>query len=268
MNKIKKYINLKTIPIICLVLFLSACSGVLVATADGVSKFVMELRNNHILSSSFLSEHGQSLRKERVHLVDNVNGVLLFRTNVPVNLPTGSRRQADGVFAYNDLINFMRQRSAEQNVVFPQNPVLVDISLLTSIIDAPTLDIEIQFFADNPHLGRFINQPIFGALLSPNDLPSAIANEIARLEDVDNLQTRISNLRRMMENASPNTVFFAHCIGGADRTGEYIGAYSLRYLNMTFDEYIALDVSQIGRPPASNTQNGIRWYERRIGLTR
>ena len=268
MNKINQYINMKMIPIICLSFLLLGCDGGLSSLANGVNRILTELRNNHLLSSRFLSEHGQSLRKERVHLVDNVNGVLLFRSNVPINLPAGTRDQTQGVFAYNDLINFMRQNSAEQNVAFPQNPVLVDISLLNNIIEAPTLDIERSFFSNNPSLGRFINQPVYGALLSPNDVPNVISNEVARLEDVDDLQTRISNLRSMMENASPNTVFVIHCMSGEDRTGEYIGAYSLRYLNMTFDEYIALDTSQVGRAPVRPSQNGVRWYERRLGLTK
>ncbi|MGC6472609.1 MAG: hypothetical protein ACON4W_07015 [Parvibaculales bacterium] len=210
-------------------------------------------------------ESEEAFDPSRLALVDNVNGVLLFRSNLPAVLDPQNSKVVQS-FDYDQLVSAMKQVSAAQNVPFPDQPYIVDISLLNDVIEAQTLEVEQKFFENNPNLGEFINYPIFGALLPPNDFPDSVANPVAINTPVDDLPNRVQNIRNMMQNARPGSVFVVHCNRGQDRTGEVIGAYSIEFLGMTLDQYLATATQDSGKAPNTLSQNGIKWFQRSQSL--
>ena len=86
----------------------------------------------------------------------------------------------------------------------------------------------------------------------------------------DRLPSRVETLRRWLEGSSSHfrdqtnlpIVIYIHCVEGCDRTGEFSGAYYLRYLNKSWEEVNALNQSMChhNRPFDCKNYRAVQWY--------
>jgi len=175
-------------------------------------------------------------------------------------MPKNSSNQ----FAYAELKEFMTAKAAEFNITFPNNYYLIDISLLVFVEDGD-LEIEQEFFQNNPELGEVWNFPLMGMCFSPQGIPDSIlASMTVDLNNWtwDKLPYMANLLRTYLETPQDiSTVIYIHCEAGKDRTGELSGAYYLQYLKWNFQEVLQYDYNS---PPERQIQpdmlNGLQWF--------
>ena len=133
----------------------------------------------------------------------------LFRSNEPTN--------ANNTFAYNDLLAYFADRAAAGGHTWPAEVYIVDISLLnpTEVKDE---EIEKKYFEANPTHGEYINWPIVGNIVKPNDLPGDVVKALAETMgdwDVDKLPHRIPQLRQWLDTKyDVPRAFLVHCEAG------------------------------------------------------
>ena len=65
-------------------------------------------------------------------------------------------------------------------------------------------------------------------------------------------------LRALAENAP--TVMYVHCSAGCDRTGEFIGAYAMRYLGYNVTTAMGEACRQCGRCPNYFSSSALGWW--------
>ncbi|MGZ3580386.1 MAG: hypothetical protein ACXWMH_05500 [Syntrophales bacterium] len=101
----------------------------------------------------------------------------------------------------------------------------------------------ISFFRSNPQIGQVHSWTSKGTGLSPLDpaLSSNRAHLAMNLDSwlSDSLIWRVEKLRAWLENPlelgiTGPVVFYIHCFGGCDRTGEPIGSYAMRYTDKSW----------------------------------
>ena len=187
---------------------------------------------------------------------------LLFRGGSPVdNLTT---------FDYRGLKEAIKYK-------YPQTPesyYLVDVSLLYDWDnDGTELAVERKYFSDNPSNGKLVSWPIYGSLRCYYQADPAEQDRLVRTFDEwlpDTLIRRTETLRYMLQtswvpgwtpfwpgyNGQP-CVFYVHCDGGCDRTGEIIGAYRLRQGYSWFDMYYE---QPCDRPMGCSNYRALQWY--------
>ncbi len=212
-----------------------------------------------------------------VRYVDTVGTNFLFRGERPL---TGDGTTSAS-FNLDGLKIAIADQAAQAGVVLPSSYTLVIISLLwMDDIQDPTqaakergfLFAEFSFFQSNPQWGQTHSWTSKGTSLSPLDpaLSSADRDYLAMNLDswlIDPLVLRVSTLRSWLENPSPlgitePVVFYVHCYGGCDRTGELIGSYEMRYMNKSWEEMNLLNKERCppGRPYRVENCNALRWY--------
>jgi len=184
---------------------------------------------------------------QNVRYVDSVGTNFLFRGAHPV----AERNGTDAVFDVAALKAAIKNASADAGKELPANYTLVDISLLwpdnpdDNNRERAIIRAEDAFFSSRPDTGRLRLWPMYGTELSPQD--PAVAPYREYLADnlgnwlPDPLVSRVETVREYLEDPAAEgvngpVVVYVHCFGGCDRTGELIGAYSLQYLNMTWEE--------------------------------
>lgn len=210
---------------------------------------------------------------QNVHYVDSVGRNFLFRGAHPVLERDGSPPE----FGYEALRAAIRNASVEAGKEMPGNFTLVDISLLwvenakDNNRERAILRAEDAFFSSRPGPGRLHMWPVHGTGLSPSD-PSVAPHRKYLAEHLDEwlsdpLVSRVETVRNYLEDPAAEgldgpVVVYVHCYGGCDRTGELIGAYSLRYLNMTWEEARDLNGRRC-RPERAYDKdncNALQWY--------
>jgi hypothetical protein len=214
-----------------------------------------------------------------VHVVSNVRYVdssgknFLFRGAHPALERNGN----PPAFDEEALRTAIRNASIEAGKELPASYTLVDISLLwpdnpqDNNRERAILNAEDAFFSSSPGAGRLRMWPMHGTGLDPAD-PSVAAHREYLAEHLDEwlpdpLIERVGTVRKYLEDPAAEglsgpVVVYVHCYGGCDRTGELIGAYSLRYLNMTWEE--ARDANgRRCRPDRAYDEancNALQWY--------
>jgi len=200
----------------------------------------------------------------RVHYVDHSvpsspNGIsnFLFRGNEPKNY--------SNQFAYDDLKTFMTIRAREEaNIKLPQEFYLVDFNLENVIIEDGDISMEEAFFQQYSQLGTFINWPIVGSLVSPDDVPELLRIELVETIDdwsFDDLPDLMQTLRTLLySNGTVPVVIYVHCEAGVDRTGEVSGSYYLKYLDWSFQQALLYDNHIENRTIVWESQNALQWY--------
>lgn len=149
-----------------------------------------------------------TLDPSRVRLIDYSpeSNNFLFRSNEPLSKNT--------TFAYTELMVLMRAVAQKNNLTIPSDAFLVDVNLLNGITEEKYIKKEKDFFAKNKDKGKFLSRPIFGSLVNPQKIASAIRKEMAlTLEDwsVDKLPRLMGELRSMILTKSKrSTVVFVH----------------------------------------------------------
>ncbi len=204
-----------------------------------------------------------------VHYVDSVGTNFLFRGGLP---QTGN----PPVFNYKGLKRAVINAGKQAGVKIPASFYLIDVNFLNieNPKDARWISVEQRFFRTKPALGRIQVWGMNGIGLNVND-PALAANReyLARNLDQwlnDKLAKRVETLRGWLEGPSPAghgqiklpIVIFIHCVAGCDRTGEFAGAYYLRYLHKSWEEVNALNRSMChrNRPFGCKNYRAVQWY--------
>ena len=201
-----------------------------------------------------------SLNYHRIHLVDfnTTTQQYLFRGNFPANDSKS--------FAYDNLIDSVRRKAKEENGIdLPATFQLVDISFLESHVNKKDLEIERNFFHENPTLGTFVHWTVIGHPLNPSSLSSSFRKKMALYTsdwDIkDQLVPRVEQLHKWVHSyAAAPTVYYMHCEAGVDRTGEVSGAYYMKYLKWSFLKALQYDYDISPRPISKWNQNAMDWY--------
>jgi hypothetical protein len=157
----------------------------------------------------------------------------------------------------------------------PDSYYLVDVSLLydDGQNDGLELAAETQFFKDNWQLGKLVSWPTYGSLRCYFHTGSSEQDRLLKTFDEwlpDKLIQRTETLRYMLETSwlptptpfdpqydPPPIVFYVHCDGGCDRTGEMIGAYRLRQGYSWWDMWAE---HPCNRPMGCNNHRALEWY--------
>jgi len=191
---------------------------------------------------------------QRVHLVDHnpQTGNYLFRGNIPTN--------SSGVFDYMHLTQYMAQRASDAGVPLPSAFYLVDITLMDNLNKA-----EVQFWQNAPaDLGELVEFGLGGAKLPPWHYSHAeiLKMAVGPIWSHDKLPERMNAVNQWMNtaNASGPWVMYAHCQYGCDRTGEFIAAYRMQWMNSTLADAYAKDTTECGRKPDTPHTYAIDWY--------
>jgi hypothetical protein len=219
-----------------------------------------------VLAAQIVQGQRLGLSERRVHFVARVGDNWLFRGNKP----TEGEDQGTLYYDYKDLKVFLQDRAKEEGYAdFPETFKLVDVSLLSATDPGnwKELRVESGFFADHPELGLFDPKPITGgALTSPNKYSAKeraflIKHRIPTVFSVDHLTKKLEDVNKMLHTTyTVPHVFFVHCEVGCDRTGEFVGAYRMRYQNMDLLTAWKKDTEECQRPAAKYTRNGLQWY--------
>eukprot|EP01087_Luapelamoeba_hula_P005365 TRINITY_DN15442_c0_g1_i1.p1 TRINITY_DN15442_c0_g1~~TRINITY_DN15442_c0_g1_i1.p1 ORF type:complete len:257 (-),score=38.18 TRINITY_DN15442_c0_g1_i1:43-813(-) len=207
----------------------------------------------------------QSFKPDRVHIIDYTNSTsglrnYLFRGNEP--------RSANDTFAWAQLTSTLRLvAKRDANITLPSDFYFVDLNLLNYVTEWKDIDMEKDFFKANPSFGDFVNWPIVGDLVGPDDFSRSEVKEMAlTLNDwqlPDQLPKKMQMLRQMLNTKGPNgrsLVYYIHCEAGTDRTGEVSGSYYMKYLNWTYQQALAFDATISHRPISVFSRNGLQWY--------
>ena len=216
-----------------------------------------------------------------LRFVDKVGDNLLFRGGTPVYRPPRSPWYFDYSGLQETMQFWVRQ--------WPQSYYLVVVSLLDDTGDEQEVNIESQFFASNPDLGQLIWWPIAGtpACYFETDLADR-DNLVRTLDDwmPDKIIERAGALRYYLETGDLPTpgpsgvpyVFYVHCDGGCDRTGEMIATYRLRHQGWSWlsawSEQPCLqrpfpgpgDGPALPQPMGCNNYRAAQWYAKWLKL--
>jgi len=180
----------------------------------------------------------------------------LFRGNEPwVNAST---------FAWDELHAYMEARALENNLKLPYTYFLLDICLLNpnQTDEADAYNVELQFFATNPSLGKLISWPLVGDETSPWDVTDPVQLQQLAVSlsswEPDNLPVAVQTLRSYLQMANQiPTVTYIHCGHGQDRTGELAGSYMMQYQKWSFEQTWDYNVN-MGMDVVEN-MNAMEW---------
>jgi hypothetical protein len=231
--------------------------------------FILALMAARLLVSSGRIHIRASKSVHNVHYVDSVSPNFLFRGGLPLI-------QKQQVFNYDGLKQAIIAAGNAAGVKVPNDFFIIDVNLLNveNVKDRERVYVEQQFFKANPSLGFIQVWGMVGTGISAtNPLLASSRDYLGRNLDswlCDRLSSRIEILRQWLigsrSDSSVTTklpiVIYVHCVAGCDRTGEFIGAYYLRYLNKSWEEMNALNQSMCphSRPYNCRNYRADQWY--------
>merc|ERR1712137_28327 len=172
------------------------------------------------------------------------------------NLPFDS----NGDFAWNEVNSTLHQIIPDM----PEDYVMLDLSLLNDF-DFKENEVEKKFFRRHPQLGQYLNWPIWGNVIMPDQVEAEKQQDMAlnlSQWQHDDLPDKMSQLRDLLyTDNGVTTVIYIHCDAGMDRTGEVSGSYYMRWLNRTFHEALYYDDNAIeDRTINVASRNALQWY--------
>jgi hypothetical protein len=201
--------------------------------------------------------------------MDSVGSNFLFRGGLPL-------AGHPPAFNYKGLKQAIINAGNRAGVKVPSSFYIIDVNFLNieNPRDARRIFVEQKFFQTRPALGRIQVWGINGTHLNAKDPSLAASREyLARNLDSwlsDKLASRVETLREWLEGSAPvfhgkkklPIVIYIHCVAGCDRTGEFSGAYYLRYLNKSWEEMNALNRSMCrhNRPFGCKNYRAVQWY--------
>lgn len=188
---------------------------------------------------------------------------------------------------HTELMRGLAMAAAAANVELPAVYFVCDISLLT--VEWANLYSEATFYQQHPQLGVFSHWPQFGSNLDPAAFEPSTRTFIEQHSPQpygDYLPALMKTLRLGMESSmapppasfdppkqppylDPATltknvsiVFYIHCLGGKDRTGQVSAAYYLQWLAMSFNDALYYDNACVGanRSIAPQLLYGTQWF--------
>ncbi len=141
-------------------------------------------------------EQGSDFKPAAVRLVDyhSKTGNYLFRGNIPLK---------NGTFTYDELMTTLNEIAKKKlHRTIPKDALLIDVSLINSIVEDADLKKEELFFNNNPDKGQLIKHPIYGALTSPNWYPEELRKEFVQIPSIGHLRNLIDQLKALIDNTS------------------------------------------------------------------
>lgn len=219
-----------------------------------------------ISEKSDLNKTSEAEKISKVRFVDQVGSKYLFRGSSPLN-------EKETAFDYERLVKEIIDAGKIANVDVPQDFYMVDVSLLHLNIpsDRRIITIEEEFFRNNPDLGQFYSMDTWGTSkeLADQELSEEIRTSL--IKDVPNwlpgpLPKRVELLRKWLEDPNLPTkvdkpmVIYVHCYEGCDRTGAVIGAYLMRFKNLSWEEVNESNSGTCGRLWRCNYYQATQWY--------
>eukprot|EP01059_Diplonema_ambulator_P010084 TRINITY_DN2007_c0_g1_i1.p1 TRINITY_DN2007_c0_g1~~TRINITY_DN2007_c0_g1_i1.p1 ORF type:complete len:261 (+),score=98.84 TRINITY_DN2007_c0_g1_i1:47-784(+) len=211
----------------------------------------------------------ENLDPKRVWMIDyhdfgDGTGNFLFRGNAPI--------KNESSFAYDELVSVMGQRANASGVAFPSKFYFVDITL-DNDFDGSVFTIEREYWAKQGSTQDFgIMLHWLFAETAGVLPPSAVPVEFERrkicdsgdLWLVDQLPTRLAFTRSMLLTQRYDklpVVMYVHCVGGCDRTGEFVATYRLQYgSDKNITDLYNRDIQECGRAPNKMATLSIEWY--------
>ncbi len=204
-----------------------------------------------------------------VHYVDSAGHNFLFRGGLPL---TNNER----TFNYQGLKRSIIEAGNAAGVSVPSDFFIIDVNLLNieNTVDRNRIFVEHQFFQTQPALGFIQVWGINGTGLQATDPQLAgCRNYLGHHLDSwlrDGLGSRIEKVRQWLTGEQADSrvvtdlpiVIFVHCVAGCDRTGEFTGAYYLRYMNKSWQEMNALNQQMCSHNRPFNCRNyrAAQWY--------
>jgi hypothetical protein len=195
-----------------------------------------------------------------VRFVDKVGNNLLFRGGAPIE---------NGAYD-KDLPG--KLKNAYMPLQLPPQFYLVIICLLhPNKDDSPAIAAELRNFHDNPLAGEVHLWDTLGTercyfTTAPDERDRLVKSLDRWLGDP--LIWRVATLRQWLESSQPPykpaavislpCVFYVHCSGGCDRTGEMIGGYRLRYNAKSWAQMWAEQPCK--RPMGCGNYRALQWY--------
>jgi hypothetical protein len=195
-----------------------------------------------------------------MRFVDRVGDNYLFRGGAPI---------ANGVFD-TDLPTALR--NADKSIQLPPQFYLVVICLLhPNADDDPSLIAELNYFKDHKLEGEAHFWDTLGTDRCYFSTPSYQRGAMLKWVDqwfAEPLIWNVAMLRQWLETSQtpykpPEVsglpcVFYVHCSGGCDRTGEMIGGYRLRYNGYSWMQMWS--EQPCGRPMGCGNYRALQWY--------
>ena len=204
-----------------------------------------------------------TIDQKRVHLIDSyprdVPRNFLFRGNNPTN-----KTENGYTFDYGGLVASLRKSAeTECGVELPGYFRVVDVDLEN--LSDPGYVAELEFWKQHPSLGEVLHWTTLGTLLDVKKTPfktEFIQNGSWAIQgDADRLIERLSQLHSMLANVSSvPMVFYVHCNAGCDRTGEFMGAHTMRYLGYNVTTALGEAQRQCGRAPNFFATESVGWW--------
>jgi len=203
---------------------------------------------------------GELFNPKRLNFIDYsaTGNNWLFRGNQPTN----SSKQ----FPYELLVDTMRQKATLQaNKTLPSMFYLMDLSFES--YERSDINLEKDFFDQNPTLGNYTEWILIGDFTAPTDYPKDLMKLMAEdLADwqIDRLPERLPRIKKMLDTPGPNglpIVIYIHCEAGSDRTGEFSGSYYLQFQGYpSYKQALAVDDTIAGRPIEKLSAHALQWY--------
>lgn len=213
--------------------------------------------------------HLRHFDRHRLHMVDKVGPNLLFRGNSPLSKDYSK-------FDYDSIISEMQKVSCKRGIIFPETFVMLDVSLLDPDVydDQFCLNIEREYFKQNPNHGMLLNWIVLGETINPDNMSNKTEMRNMAKDLNQWSHDKVPYLVQMlgeymnMHNYTP-LVIYLHCMAGVDRTGEIAGAYALRYRHANLKSVIKQDTEYNNGhlAPGPHAMNGLLWYNEYLKVT-
>lgn len=187
------------------------------------------------------AKHLKKFDPHMLHLVDHNQNNFLFRGNLPLKKKGSVKHE----FAYEELVDAIKECLAEQNIPV-KTFTIMDISFLNYFTDFFRIEKEKHWFRHHPETGCFLLKPFYGIWLDPCSL-----SEESRLSlllddhleglfhDFYELKTFIPYLKHIMDTPShTDFVIYMHCIEGKDRTGAAAACYLMHHHGHSYKQVI------------------------------
>lgn len=235
--------NIKCISIVLFVMMALSCGtiGAKESTHHHYTLVTQELGGN------------RSLSQEKTKFIDQVGNNLLYRGNIPLY-----KKQ----FALVNVLDSMVSESSRETPVnkalvapsvLPDLNYFVDFNLLTKLNPKEKVDfnIEKKFFSKNQYLGKIIHHDV-DALFTRG----IVTGKVGKLVDqvITDLRIQVS------KSGDTPRIIYVHCEAGLDRTGAVIAGYTMRYLEYSYVDALALNATLGLRDPNSSAKLAIKLY--------
>lgn len=188
--------------------------------------------------------------------IETSTGHRLFRGNAPI---------AGGSFEIEPLRAALAAAALASPTPspLPARYRIVDVSLLNDLTESDALEIERRFWAEHPDDGSFVQHPIYGSLIDPGDLPTALRRTLERGPGLDRMDTLLERLRKLLRTPAADgipSMVFVHCMAGRDRTGEVVASWRLRFEGVSYRAAVAEAQQVAGRAIVRYSRYGLKWY--------